>query len=200
MIALNSGKYLTPEEYLEFEKTSEIRHEYVDGEIYAMAGASNAHNRISRNLLVELTLKLRGTPCESYMGDMKVRVREGKKFFYPDILVACASETEDLTTYYMDQPKLIIEVLSKSTEGFDRGDKFEFYRSIPSLEEYLLVSSQRYLIDHFRRGENDLWVLQSYQNLDTTLSQKSLELEVSVADIYRDITFKNEEETENKNV
>ena len=193
MIALNSQQYLTPAEYLELEKASEVRHEYIDGETFAMAGASNAHNLITGNLFIELSLKLRGKPCRTYTSDMKVRIGEGKKFFYPDVLVSCASETEDLTTYYMDQPRLIIEVLSKSTEGFDRGDKFKFYRSIPSLQDYLLVSSQQYSVDHFRRGENDLWVLQSYQDLDAMLNLKSLGLEITMAEIYSDIVFESEQ-------
>ncbi|AFY36647.1 protein of unknown function DUF820 [[Leptolyngbya] sp. PCC 7376] len=189
MIALNSGRYLTPEEYLEFEKTSEIRHEYIDGEIYAMAGASNAHNIINTNLLVNLRLKLKDTACRAYINDMKVRVADGQRFFYPDMLVSCASETKDLTSYYMEQPRLIIEVLSKSTEGFDRGDKFKFYRSIPSLEEYVLVSSDQYSVDYFRRGENDFWLLQSYQELDATLQLKSIDVEISLTEIYETILF-----------
>ena len=193
MIALNSKPYLTSEEYLEFEKTSEVRHEYIDGEILAMSGASNAHNIISINLLVNLQPKLRQTPCRIYANDMKVRIEGGRRFFYPDILVSCASENQNLDTYYMDQPRLIMEVLSKSTEGFDRGDKFKFYRSIPSLQEYLLVSSLQYSIDHFRRSENDLWVLQSYQDLDATLNLKSLDLEITVANIYSDIVFDSKE-------
>ncbi len=195
MIALNSGQYLTPEEYLEFEKTSEIRHEYVDGEIYAMSGASNAHNIINLNVASGLKSRLRGTTCRPYMNDMKVRVADGRRFFYPDLLVSCALETNDLTTYYMEQPKVIIEVLSKSTEGFDRGDKFKFYRSIPSLQEYILVSTDQYSVDHFRRGENNFWVLQSYQDLDAMLQLKSINVEISLAEIYDTITFEAPSET-----
>ena len=193
MIALNSNQSLTPEEYLEFEKTSELRHEYIDGEIYAMSGASNAHNLINGNLLVALCSQLRGTSCQTYINGMKVRVAGGKRFFYPDILVACSDETDNLGAYYMDQPRLIIEVLSKSTEGFDRGDKFKFYRSISSLQDYILVSSLQYSVDHFRRGDNGLWVLQSHQDLEAKLNLKSLGIEISVADIYNSIEFEKEE-------
>ncbi|ANV83321.1 hypothetical protein AWQ21_02360 [Picosynechococcus sp. PCC 7003] len=189
MVALTSDQYLSPEKYLEFEKHSEIKHEYIDGEIYAMAGASNVHNKINTNLLVALSLKLRGSSCQPYSSDMKVRVQGGRRFFYPDLLVSCNPEIDDLTAYAMDHPRLIIEILSESTEGFDRGDKFKFYRTISSLQEYILVSTTHYSVDCFRRSEGKLWILESYQGRDAILKLQSLDLEIPLAEIYATVNL-----------
>lgn len=199
MIALGSSQYLTPEEYLELEKTSEIRHEYIDGEIYAMAGGTEAHNLISLNVAIALRSGLKNSLCRTFMSDMKVHLqgkekeKHKRKYFYPDVMVCCDGKTE-LTRSSNDNPTLIVEVLSKSTEAFDRGDKFSFYRSIASLQEYILVSSHKYSVDYFRRGESNLWVLESYQGLDKKLYLKSLGFEVSLAEIYENIVFESQNE------
>ncbi|NJN74696.1 MAG: Uma2 family endonuclease [Limnothrix sp. RL_2_0] len=189
MIALTSDQYLSPEEYLELEKISEVRHEYIDEKRFAMAGSNNAHNKINGNFLITLSLHLRGSSCQTYTNDMKVKVRDGKRFYYPDLLISCDPENQDLTAYAMGFPTLIIEILSDSTEAFDRGNKFKDYRSIPSLKEYILVSSHQYSVDCFRRGENDFWILQSDQGLDSNLRIESLNLDVSMQDIYATIDF-----------
>lgn len=196
MIALTSDQYLSPEEYLALEKTSEVRHEYIDGEVYTMAGASNAHNKINGNLFIALSLHLRGSSCQTYTNDMKVKVRNGRRYYYPDLLVSCDPENQDLEAYAMTSPILIIEILSDSTEAFDRGNKFKDYRSISSLQEYILVSSRQHSVDCFRRGEKDFWVLQSYQGLDSILRIESLNLDISMEDIYATISFPPEAEDE----
>ncbi|MEB3249270.1 MAG: Uma2 family endonuclease [Merismopediaceae bacterium] len=183
MIALPSQIAMTPEEYLEFERHSEIKHEYIDGEIYAMAGTNKAHNIISLNLALLLREKLRSSPCQTFMADIKVATNHQKRFFYPDLVVTC-DDNQDLTTYTVEFPKLIIEILSESTETFDRGRKFHYYRTIPSLQEYVLVSSQEYLVEVFRRTENDLWILQTYENLTDNVTLESLAVQLPLTEIY----------------
>ncbi|AFY36929.1 protein of unknown function DUF820 [[Leptolyngbya] sp. PCC 7376] len=165
MIALTEHPQMTPEEYLEFEKTSDIKHEYIDGEIYSMAGTGGFHNIISGNLYILLRGKLGNSGCRTYFADMKVRLNEGRKFFYPDLLVTC-DERDQPTNTYTDFPKVIVEVLSPSTASFDRGAKFGFYRSIPSLQEYILINSDTYLVECFRRQKEDMWLFQTYSGLE----------------------------------
>ena len=188
MVALTSDQYLSPEEYLELEKNSEIKHEYMHGEVYAMAGATRAHNTVSLNLAIACRNHLSDSPCRTYMADVKVRLSEGKKFFYPDLVVSC-DDDDDLSLSYVTQPRVIIEVLSESTEGFDRGDKFKFYRMIPSLQEYILVSTTHYSVDCFRRSEGKLWILESYQGQDAILKLQSLDLEIPLAEIYATVNL-----------
>lgn len=183
MIALSSYHSLTPEEYLEFEKTSEIRHEYIDGEVYAMAGGTGKHNLISTNLLILLRNKQKTTDCRTYISDMKVNVNENRRFFYPDIVVTC-DQRDNPNLTYINFPKLIIEVLSPSTESFDRGAKFNFYRGIPSLQEYILVNTEQYLVECFRRQTQDIWLLQTYQGLAAIAQIEALEIDAPLAEIY----------------
>ncbi|WP_024544970.1 Uma2 family endonuclease [Picosynechococcus sp. NKBG15041c] len=188
MVALTTDHYLSPEEYLALEQDSDIRHEYMHGEVYAMAGATRAHNTLSLNLAIALRNHLNNSPCRTYMADVKVRLSAGKKFFYPDLIVSC-DDNDELSLSYVTEPRVIIEVLSESTEGFDRGNKFKFYRTIPSLQEYVLVSTTQYSVDCFRRGEGDLWILESYQGQEALLKLQSLDLEISLADIYATVTL-----------
>ena len=183
MIALPSQIAMTPEEYLEFERHSEIKHEYIDGEIYAMAGTGGIHNIISGNLYISLRNHLQQSPCRTYFADMKVRLNQGKRFFYPDLVITC-DRRDSPTAPYVNFPLLIIEILSESTENFDRGKKFHDYRTIPSLQEYVLVSSQEYLVEVFRRTENDLWILQIYENLTDNVTLESLAVQLPLTEIY----------------
>lgn len=183
MIALPAQPDLTPEEYLEFERHSDIKHEYIDGETYAMAGTNKAHNIISLNLALSLRQILRGSSCQVFMADIKVSIDNQRHFFYPDLIVTC-DDNQDLNAYIVEFPKLIIEVLSDSTETFDRGKKFHYYRAIPSLQEYVLVSTQEYLVEIFRRTTNNLWLLQTYETLKTLVVLESLAVSLPLADIY----------------
>lgn len=144
--------WITPEEYLEGELLSEIRHEYACGKVYAMAGASAAHNRISVNLLAELNLHLRGKPCEAFINDMKIRMESGSDsfFYYPDVMVAC--DPSDNADYFRRFPKVIVEVLSPSTERIDSSEKLRAYQSIPTVEVYILISQQETQVTIFRRA------------------------------------------------
>ncbi|MEM9510531.1 MAG: Uma2 family endonuclease, partial [Cyanobacteria bacterium P01_E01_bin.35] len=137
MIASQQDSRLTPEAYLQLEVDSDIKHEYIDGEIYAMGGATDTHVTIALNLAVLLRNHLRNSDCRVYISDMKVKIETKNRFFYPDVMVTCEPQDRENTTY-KQFPRLIIEVLSDSTEAFDRGDKFADYQSLSSLQEYVL--------------------------------------------------------------
>jgi Uma2 family endonuclease len=183
MIAIKSDHPISPEEYLECERHSPIKHEYIDGDVYAMAGTSTNHNIISGNLYIFLRNALKNSPCRTYFADIKVRIDEGKRFFYPDVLVNC-EPTDNRNVVYVDTPTVIIEVLSESTESFDRGKKFQYYRTLPSLQDYILVSSQDYVVEIFHRMEGDRWMLETYQGLSQVARIASLDLNLPLAEIY----------------
>lgn len=183
---------MTPEEYLAAERSASEKHILWDGEVFAMVGASMDHNRIVRNVLASLHAQLRGQPCEPFPSDLRVWVPGKQGYVYPDVSVACDPiEIQDREK--MDvllNPKLIVEVLSESTEAFDRGEKFDGYKTIPSLHDYLLVASNRKHVDHYRRHSDAEWVLRGY-DLQTGASQASaivridsLDLGLALADVY----------------
>ncbi|ANV89643.1 Uma2 family endonuclease [Picosynechococcus sp. PCC 8807] len=188
MIALSDHSYLTPEEYLAFEATSDIRHEYVDGEVYAMAGGTGNHNLISLNCAMLLRNHLKGSGCLTYMSDMKVNVAHQRRFFYPDVLVTC-DRRDDPAQTYLNFPKLIIEVLSPSTKNFDQTAKFLYYRTLPSLEEYLLVGTESPFVQCFRRQTQDIWTVQIYEGLEAIAHLESFDLDAPLTDIYEGVTF-----------
>lgn len=164
MIASKSrGPYFTPEEYLQLEQESDIKHEYRQGLVFAMAGAKKAHVIIAGNLSGLLFGHLRGKrECSVYASDIKVKFLEGSAFYYPDVTVTCDPRDQTENSLFIQHPKLIIEVLSNSTAAFDRGDKFEDYKSIPELEEYVLVHQKQMLVERFWRRAENLWVAQTY--------------------------------------
>ncbi len=144
------------EDYLENEKISDVRHEYIDGEVFAMAGTSKSHNRIIRNLLSKLQGKLGEVDCEAFFVDIKVYVEKFNRFYYPDLLVVCGEDAE--SDYYTTKPKLIIEVLSPSTSLTDRREKMFVYKEIESVEEYILIEQDKIYAEIYRRREGgDLW-------------------------------------------
>jgi len=177
---------LTPEAYLQDELHREIKHEYEDGVIYAMAGASEAHNTICLALASQLYAHLRGSPCRAFMADMKIAVQTLKKqrFYYPDIQVTCAQTDND--NYVKKHPKLIIEVLSNSTERKDRAEKFYAYRTLDSLEEYVLVAQDELRIEIYRRRTN--WNLEIYGQ-DDECHFESVDLTMSVAAVYEQVVL-----------
>ncbi|MBP0018863.1 MAG: Uma2 family endonuclease [Cyanobacteria bacterium SBLK] len=188
MIALSDRQLLTPEQYLELEEESETKHEYIDGEVYAMAGTTDAHNTIAGNLFVLIRDRLRGTDCRVYFADIKVRIEQRNRFYYPDLLVACDPRDRETPTYKRF-PNLIIEVLSDSTEAFDRGDKFNDYQTLDSLEEYVLVNSRHQRVEIFRRNEQGGWLFQSHAPSEENFTLQSLDLVVSFADLYEDVSL-----------
>ena len=178
---------ITEEEYLKQEQNTAVKHEYIDGCIVAMAGASKNHGRIIRNLLGKFDAHLAGSPCEPFSSDLKVKA--GKNYFYPDVVVDCDSESEP--AYFASKPTLIIEVTSRSTRHKDRSEKLLSYLNIESLQEYVLIDQDVVSIDVFRRNEN--WILRNYALGDKVLFN-AINLELSVEDIYHRVI--NEEMTD----
>ncbi|NJL00377.1 MAG: Uma2 family endonuclease [Spirulinaceae cyanobacterium SM2_1_0] len=188
MIAQRDRPTLTAAEYLECEAQSPTKHEYRDGEIWAMAGTTDAHNTIALNIAVLLRNHLRGRDCQVYIADVKVRIEERNCFYYPDLLVTCEPRDRE-TPLYKCFPKLIIEVLSESTEAFDRGDKFNDYQTLDSLEEYVLVNTKHQRVEIFRRQEIAGWLLQTYQPSEASFVLQSLDLSLSLAAVYEAVNL-----------
>ena len=149
-------------EYLAFERTAEGKHELWDGEVYAMSGASLSHNRIVRNLVRRLGNALDGSDCEVLPSDMRVRIPRANRYVYPDVTVVCGPPQLDGEADVLVNPRMVIEVLSPSTAAFDRGDKFAGYRSIPSVQEIVLVTQDAYRVESYVRQPDDSWVLREH--------------------------------------
>lgn len=162
-VVTQSSPILTEEEYLSFERSSSIRHEYLSGQIYAMAGATREHNLITGNTAGELRAQLKGKPCETYSNDMRVRITRSGQYTYPDVIVACGTpQFLDDQADTLLNPLVIIEVLSSSTEAYDRGEKFREYRSIASFSEYVLIAQVKKSADHFTKI-NNIWTIQEVE-------------------------------------
>lgn len=168
MIASRSrGAYFTPEEYLALERESSIKHEYRQGLVFAMAGAKKAHTTIAGNLSGLFFNHFRDVEdCYFYASDVKVKFLEGDGYYYPDIAVTCHEQDRASNNSYIEYPKLIIEVLSDSTEAFDRGDKFADYKTLSSLEEYVLIHQKQVLIERFLKKADNLWSTDIYREGD----------------------------------
>jgi Uma2 family endonuclease len=184
--SLNSG-HMSPEEYLEAEQDSLIKHEYREGFVYAMAGASNTHVLIAVNLVAMLRNHVRGSGCRVYTSDTKVQIESIKTYYYPDLAISCDQRDRALKDF-LHYPCLIIEVLSDTTEAFDRGDKFGDYRNLESLQEYVLVSQTRKQVECFRRNAEGQWVLYPYSDLDE-MHLASVGFRCTIADVYEDVDF-----------
>lgn len=185
MSAVMTEHSYTPEEYLALERAKlQGKAEYLDGQIYDMAGAGRNHNLIAMNIASSLHAQLKGRPCEAYMADMKVRAANAKAYFYPDISVVCGGfEPVDQHQDILTNPSLVIEVLSPSTESFDRGAKFLRYRHIESLQEYYLVSQEQPLIEQYiRQGEN--WILREIAGLELAFELPAIGCKLALSEIY----------------
>ncbi|NET38982.1 MAG: Uma2 family endonuclease [Cyanothece sp. SIO1E1] len=167
MTISKSHTYFTPEDYLAIERISPIKHEYLQGQMVAMAGASKAHVMITGNLSALLVNHLRGTGCIAYTSDMKVRLPSLNIFYYPDLAVTCDERDRISSEDFIAHPKLIVEVLSDSTEAFDRGNKLNDYKTITEFEEYVLIYQNQILVERFQRKSENLWTPQIYQAGDT---------------------------------
>jgi Uma2 family endonuclease len=178
--------FITVDDYLADEAVSLLKHEYVDGEVFAMAGASEEHVTIAGNVFALLRAHVRGSLCRVYMVDMKLRVELASAFFYPDCFVTC--DPSDASEQYAKRhARVVIEVLSESTEAYDRGAKFGSYRQLPSLEEYVLIDSRSRTVEVFRRHPEG-WMLQPVPD-DGRLTLVTLGFECTVDAIYEDVHF-----------
>ncbi len=180
-----SPQHLTLDDYLQLEAQSPVKHEYIDGEAYAMAGASDVHVTIAGNLFALLRSHVRGTGCRVYIADMKAQIEARNRFYYPDVMVTCDSRDQE-TSDYKRYPKLIVEVLSDSTEAFDRGDKFADYQTLESLQEYVLINTRHQRVECFHRNETRLWVLQYYTPETETFHLESIDFTDTLTALYED--------------
>jgi Uma2 family endonuclease len=183
----------TPESYLAFERESETKHEYLAGEIFAMTGASENHNLVTANTLASLHAQLRRTPCRIYPSDMRLKVPAVGLYTYPDVTVVCGEPQfdEDEVPDTLLNPTVLIEVLSPSTESYDRGKKFQHYRTLESLQEYLLISQESARIEHYvRQGEQ--WLFSDAYRLEDVVKLPSIDCSLALADVYEKVTFEPE--------
>jgi Uma2 family endonuclease len=179
----------TAEEYLALERSASIKSEFHDGQIFAMTGASRAHNLMTVNIGRELSLQLKNRPCEAYISDMRVKAANARSYHYPDIAVVCGKpEFEDAFVDTLLNPTLLVEILSPSTEAYDRGGKFAHYRKITSLQEYLLVMQDQPSIERYLR-QGDVWVLSEAVGLNASLSLVSIDCILSLREVYDKVEF-----------
>ncbi len=182
--------YISEQEYLEQEREATEKHEYFQGEIFAMSGASEEHNIISMNCSVVLGTKLKGKKCRPYGSDMRMNIPENTLYTYPDLSVYCNEiETLDDKRDTAKNPTVIIEILSKSTRNYDLGQKFALYREIPTLKDYILIDSEKVKVIRHTKTDNTTWVLSEFSSINDTFEIKSLEIEMNLVDIYEDVIF-----------
>jgi Uma2 family endonuclease len=177
--------HLDSEAYLEWEKTQAEKHEYLDGQVFAMVGARDAHVTTAGNIFALLRQHLRGGPCRVYISDMKLRMEVANAFFYPDVFVTCDPRDRAEDTYKRF-PLLVVEVLSDSTAGYDRGRKFAVYRQVESLQEYAIIDPDTFTVDCFHRDESGHWVLYAFADEDT-VEFRSVDFKAPLSSVFEDV-------------
>lgn len=183
-------RLLTPEEYLAIERELPTKHEYCVGEMFAMSGASRKHNQLTFNLAALLHSQIKDRECFAFVGDMRTKVATSVSYFYPDAVITCDKpEFEDARQDTLLNPKVVVEVLSPTTESYDRGVKFELYRQILSLREYVLVAQNRAYVEHFARREDGQWLLSEIAGLDATVDLPSVDCHIALRDLYAKVDF-----------
>ncbi|OQY30761.1 MAG: hypothetical protein B6243_09685 [Anaerolineaceae bacterium 4572_5.2] len=189
MLAKQSQRY-TPQEYLLREAKAEYKSEYHRGEIVALAGASINHNRIARNITTALTNASEAGGCEAFSSDLRVWIKARDRYVYPDVAVTCGEiDFVEGRSDTITNPKIIIEVLSESTESYDRGDKFRAYWALDSLDEYVLVDQYRMRVEYFRQLNERDWFLRVFTKAEEALELKSPGVEIALEQIYRNVTW-----------
>jgi Uma2 family endonuclease len=197
IMQVTQQRYYSPEEYLKLEETAESRSEYRDGEIIPMTGGTPNHNQIALNFSAAIKAALRGQPYRVFMTDLRLWIPQRKIYTYPDVMIA--SHPIELLEGRKDtitNPLIIAETLSKSTESYDRGKKFEHYRTLPSFQEYILIDQYRIHVEQFSKTESGKWLFSEYDGEAAVLSLTSVQFQISLPDIYEDIEFEMEEEEE----
>ena len=189
--------YFTEEQYLALEETAEDKSEYLDGEIIPMTGGSTNHNQIGGNLYIALSLALKKQNYRIFIGDVRLWVPKVRLYTYPDVMVILGKpEYHNNRTDMITNPQVIVEVLSKSTKNYDRGDKFKLYKTIPSFREYILIDQTQINVEQYSKTENKRWLYSEYDEEDTALVFNSFQLEVPLSAIYKKVNF---EEVEKEN-
>jgi len=182
--------YLTPEEYLAIERKAEDRSEYFNGEMFAMSGASRRHNLIVTNIVREISQQIKGKPCEVYSNDMRVKIPATGLYTYPDVVVVCDEpKFEDEYIDTLLNPVVIIEVLSDSTEKYDRGQKFAHYRGIESLAEYMLVAQDNFKVEQFTKRSDKQWLMTEKGSLEDEIKLISIECVLQLREVYDKVTL-----------
>ena len=185
-----SKQKISIEEYLEMENDALEKHEYYQGEVFAMSGTKLPHNHITSNLLSVLGIKLKGKNCKPFGSDLRVHIPSNTLFTYPDISVFCGEvKTLNNDEFNALNPTVLIEVLSKTTKNYDRGEKFKLYRDIKTLREYILVDSETVHVEIFRVNENNHWELEEYNDINSDVEIKAINESVSIAEIYEDVNL-----------
>jgi Uma2 family endonuclease len=183
-------RYISEEEYLALEECAEIKHEYYRGRIYAMAGAQEAHVLISGNVAGELRQQFKGKPCRAYSNDMRVLISKTRLYTYPDVIAVCGEPrfaTSKRTTLL--NPTLIVEVLSDSTESYDRGEKFAHYRTLESLTDYILIAQNKTRVEHYVRQPDDRWLLTVIDDPNGSWEIASIGCTLNLTDVYEHVKF-----------
>jgi Uma2 family endonuclease len=175
----------TADEYLAWERAQPERHEYIDGEVFAMAGGEDRNATVAGNLYIAVRQHLRGGPCHAYVGEVRLHVEASNAYFYPDLMVTC-DPVDATSRLAKSAPLLVVEVLSPSTGAYDRGDKFAHYRGIPSLQEYVLIDINRRATDVYRKGMDGLWVLHPFVG-EQAVELASVALTVTAAELFADL-------------
>jgi Uma2 family endonuclease len=189
-MSTQSKTFLTPEEYLEIERKAEFKSEYYQGEMFAMSGARLAHIQIVGNAMRELGIRLVDGPCQPLSNDMRVCVTPVGLYTYPDIVIVCGEpKFLDNTFDTLLNPSVIIEVLSDSTEAFDRDKKFELYRSLESLAEYIMISSKRICVERYTREQDGTWNYSAKTTLEDSIHLKSVDCQLPLAGLYKRVEF-----------
>jgi Uma2 family endonuclease len=183
-------KAITPQEYLAIERQAKTKSEYLHGEMFAMSGASVRHNYITINLAGEIRQELKSRPCDILPADMRVKIDATGLYTYPDLSIVCGKlQLEDASFDTLLNPAILIEVLSESTEKYDRGAKFKHYRQIASLREYVLVSQEEPLVERYTLQPDGTWVLQVFDAITGNFAFGSIDVQISMAEIYRGVEF-----------
>jgi Uma2 family endonuclease len=190
MAVANPVHKLTEAEYLEIERRAEFKSEFLDGEMFAMAGGTGTHSLIKCNLIRAIGNQLKESPCRVYDSDLRVKVQASGLYTYPDVSVACGQDHfDDEHDDTLLNPTVIVEVLSDSREAYDRGKKFELYRRLPSLREYQLVNQYKPLVEQYIRQESGEWFLRDVEGLESKLTLPSLGITIELADVYTHVRF-----------
>lgn len=181
---------LSVADYLELERSADVRHEYHRGELFAMAGGTRNQARLGVALTTELNLLARRSGCTAFNGDLRIRIEEENCFLYPEASLVCGPEQySPLDPDALVNPVLVAEVLSDSTEAYDRGEKFRLYRTLSSLRDYVLISQKQPLVEVFSRDESGLWQFRAYEGLETAISLPSMGAEIAMRDLYRGVVW-----------
>jgi Uma2 family endonuclease len=187
---LTEKRYYSTEEYLALEELADCKSEYIDGEIVPMAGGSTNHNRIAGNFYAALNFAFKTEDYEVFMSDVRLWIPQRRIYTYPDVMVVAGEpEYYNNRTDTITNPRVIIEVLSLSTQGYDRSNKFEAYRTIPTFEEYLLIDQTRIYIEHFSKTDNKRWSFCEYDESNDAIALASVSFEISLVDIYNKVDF-----------